>query len=455
MTTRKEYVAFTKFLLIALAFAFIYIFLFGNPRVSYDGWQYLSSAKAIITNTLPENYFWVRQPGYPIFIALSSLLSSSLWFLFGAQTFIFILAYTIFAFEARQYLPSMSIRRYLLLSLGNFAFMLVFIGGYFIVVAPQALTSAFLLLLTASLLHACRTIDTGKSTAITGKKKNLIFLFIFFPFMSVVGYGISTFIGMLPMGTLIVYLAIRFCTHIKKSNQSISGLVLRESKWLALIIVTFITCALSSILWQIYSSNMMSEPGFNMENLKDPFWGAGLTSYIKNILLDPSLLHYIPATFLALLMFIPNQGWNGAILERPLNNHSQNGDIGYGLFSANYGPCVVDPPQVLVVNNSFIHDFLWRNTCSFTNFDLPIMAYPLFFSTWVALCGVWIWIIFRRTSAFTLIASLPILLFLGTYSLFGGGIDRYGSPGYVIISFIALCWLDDKYGKRLQKYSRP
>ena len=453
MTRTKEYVAFIKFLFATLAFAYIYIYVFGNPRVSYDGWQYLSSAKAIITNTLPENFFWVRQPGYPLFIALASLLSSSLWFLFGAQTFIFISAYTIFAFEARKYFPSVLLVRYLLLAFGNFAFILFFIGGYFIIVTPQSITSSFLLLLTAGILRTYKTIDIGQATEIGNRKRSsVILLYIFFPFMSLVGYSILAFLGALPIVSLILLLAKHFYTSIRESHESIGVLAVRESKWLGLIFVTVILYVLSSTLWQIYSSRMMSDPGFNVANLKDPFWGSGLNSYIKNMLHDPTLFHYIPATFLALIMFIPNQGWNGAILERSINNHSQNGDVGYGLLSANYGPCVVDPPQVLAVDDDFIHDFLWRNTCSFTNFNLPILAYPLLFLIWITLCGVWIWTILRRESKFTLIASLPILLFLGIYSLFGGGIDRYGSSSYVIISFIAIYWLNDKYGSKLQKY---
>lgn len=438
MTRTKEYVAFIKFLFATLAFAYLYIYVFGNPRVSYDGWQYLSSAKAIITNTLPENYFWVRQPGYPLFIALASLLSSSLWFLFGAQTFIFISAYTIFAFEVRQYFPSVSLVRYLFLAFGNFTFILFFIGGYFIIVTPQAITSSFLLLLTAGILRTYKTINIGQATEIGNRKKSsLIFSYIFFPFMSLVGYSILSFLGALPIVSLILLLAKHFSTSIKESHESIGVLAVRESKWLGLIFVTIILYVLSSTLWQIYSSRMMSDPGFNFTNMKDPFWGSGLNSYIKNMLHDPTLLHYIPATFLALIMFIPNQGWNGAILERSINSHSQNGDVGYGLFSANYGPCVVDPPQVLAVNNDFIYDFLWRNTCSLTHLNLPILAYPFLFLIWITLCGVWIWIIFRRESEFTLIASLPILLFLGIYSLFGGGIDRYGSSSYPIIGFIS------------------
>jgi hypothetical protein len=31
--------------------------LLGNPRISYDGWQYISSAMAIRDGTLAENFF--------------------------------------------------------------------------------------------------------------------------------------------------------------------------------------------------------------------------------------------------------------------------------------------------------------------------------------------------------------------------------------------------------------
>ena len=162
MTKTREYFLFFWFFVCILALSLSYIYIFGNPRVSYDGWQYLSSAKAIITDTLPQNYFWVRQPGYSLFIALSSIISQSLWFVFGAQVFIFTLAYTFFVYECKRHLTKPSLREYFFLAFINFVFVLSFVGGYFIILTPQALTGAYLLLLTAGILRVWRFFESAE-----------------------------------------------------------------------------------------------------------------------------------------------------------------------------------------------------------------------------------------------------------------------------------------------------
>ena len=181
MSKTRESLLFIGFFVCILALSLSYIYIFGNPRVSYDGWQYLSSAKAIITDTLPQNYFWVRQPGYPLFIALSSIISQSLWFVFGAQVFIFTLAYTFFVYECKRHLTQPSLRAYFFLAFINFVFVLAFVGGYFIILTPQALTGAYLLLLTTGILRVWRFFGSAQMIEkIEGKISEVIFIYCFF-----------------------------------------------------------------------------------------------------------------------------------------------------------------------------------------------------------------------------------------------------------------------------------
>ncbi len=439
MTKSRKCYFFLGFFFCILTLSLCYIYIFGNPRVSYDGWQYLSSAKAIVTNTMPENYFWIRQPGYPLFIAFSSLISQSLWFLFGTQVFIFTLAYTVLVYECKDHLMKSSLRVYLLLSLINFAFILVFVGGYFVILTPQAITGAYLLLLTAGLLRSWRIFESTEITdSFRRKRTEVIFVYLFFPIMSVIGFCLSTFIGVLPIVCLLILLAISTRKYLKSPDHLNFKVLKTLPAWVLPIILSVFAFLSIFYLWQNFSTQSQNDMNFNESNLQDPFWGGGISSYITNIKLDPALLHYIPASFLALLMLIPNQGWNGVAVERTLNSHSQNGDIGFGLFSSNYGHCVSNPPDVLVVNNSFIMDFLWRDTCAFTGWNLPTIVFIPIFSLWVVLCGVWVANLFRGKDTFLRIASIPVLLFLGAYSIFGGGIDRYGSSAYPIISFLAI-----------------
>ena len=444
MTRNRDHLLFLRFFLGTLAFSIIYIYLLGNPRVSYDGWQYLSSAKAIMTSTLPENYFWVRQPGYPLFIAVSSLLSNSLWFLFGAQVLSFILAYTFFVYECKKYFTDLSKREFLLLASINFIFIFIFIGGYFIIVTPQAITGAFLLLLTAGILRVWRIFNSVESPErFSGKIFDSLFLYIFFPLMTVSGYCLSTFIGLLPILSLFLLLTLATYSNFKNPDCTTAQLFRGNFKWVSTIILSTLAFLSIFMLWQILFTHALNDIHFNKANLQDPFWGDGISSYLNNLRADPALLQYIPASFLALIMFIPNQGWNGVAVERSMNSHSQNGDIGFGLFSTNYGQCVLSPPEVLTVNNKFISNFLWQDTCAFTGFDLPLFAYLVVFPPWIAFCGVWIWSLFKRKHIVTYIVSIPVLIFLGVYSIFGGGIDRYGSSAYPIITFLSILTIYD------------
>jgi hypothetical protein len=446
VTRTRGYLLYFGFAFTALIFSLTYVYLFGNPRVSYDGWQYLASAKAIITNSLAENYFWVRQPGYPLFIALSSLISENLWFLFGAQVLCFILAYTYFIHECRRYFKRQSTQEYFALASINFAFLLVFIGGYFIIVTPQAITSAFLLILTGGVLRAWAFINSDSfDKAVEREKYNSIFLYLFFPLMSVLGFCLSSFIGILPIACLLLLLVLSVHSIHKKRDFRKIELLQINSKWLFLIILSSLAYLLAYTIWENFLTHALSDLRFNYENLQDPFWGQGVTSYFRNLYAEPTLLHYIPASFLALIMFIPNQGWNGITIQQSQNSHSQNGDIGFGLFSTNYGQCVSSPTEVLTVNQSFISNFLWRDTCSFTKIDLPLLLYPSIFLAWIALCSFWIWKLCSRRSAFTFVASAPILFFIGTYAVFGGGIDRYGSSAYPVISFLAIFSIYDSH----------
>ena len=455
MTRARGYLLYFGFAFTALIFSLTYVYLFGNPRVSYDGWQYLASAKAIIDNSLAENYFWVRQPGYPLFIALSSLISESLWFLFGAQALCFILAYTYFIHECRRFFKEQSTQEYFALASINFVFLLIFIGGYFIFVAPQAITSAFLLILTGGILRAW-ALMMSKNLDKTFERKNhsSIFLCLFFPMMSVVGFCLSSFIGILPIACLIFLLILSLNNGLKNRDFRKIESFRIISKWLFPIILSSLAYLLVYTIWENLLTHVLSDPNFNYENLKDPFWGQGFTSYFRNLYAQPTLLHYIPASFLALIMFIPNQGWNGIIIQHSQNGHSQNGDIGFGLFSTNYGHCVSSPPDVLTVNQSFISNFLWRETCSFTKIDLPLLLYPAVFLAWVALCSFWFWKLCSRENAFTFVASAPILFFIGTYTVFGGGIDRYGSSAYPVISFLAIFLIYDLFSSRKRNQSR-
>jgi len=273
MRESKQLLSFCLFFFCALSFSLFYVYIFGNPRVSYDGWQYLSSAKAIVTNTWPENYFWVRQPGYPLFIAFSSLISQSLWFVFGAQVFIFSLAYTVFVYECKRHLAKPSLREYLFLAFVNFVFVLVFIGGYFIILTPQALTGAYLLLLTSGLLRVWRIFKSAEIIEKFGRKMaEVIFVCLFFPVMSVIGFSLSIFIGVLPIVCLLILFAM--ATRQYRNSLDYRNSKIENTFFMWILPITFSVLIFFSVffLWQNFLTQALSHINFNKANLQDPFW---------------------------------------------------------------------------------------------------------------------------------------------------------------------------------------
>ena len=429
--------------LVLLFIGFSLTSLLGNPRISYDGWQYISSAMAIGDGTLAENFFWVRQPGYPFLINLSFSLGNSIWPLIWMQVFIFTASYTFFIWQARKYFLTLTGVKFVVVTSFAYFFIVVFLGGYNLAVLPQSITSSYLMIVVGVLLHFYRVFILGELRPYS----RVIGLFAF-PLLLIVGYSIAPILSYLVLFLHLVFVLFVITKFFREERTWKIRQVPLLSKYVAIgLILSLLSFVLFSLFWSIFSHQYINSPGFNLNQLKDPFWGIGLNDYFNNVKEDPQILHFVPASFLALLMLIPNLGWNGLVIEKPLSFHSQNADVGFGLFSTNYSNCTSFPGQVLAVDEKYIQGLGLQDSCSLANLDLPQLTFFPIMLVWLVICVYWLWnVIVLRKPIFILFSTVPVI-YLSSYALLGAGIDRYGSSVYPIIIVIALLdfsprWLD-------------
>lgn len=420
--------------LILFALGFGITLLLGNPRVSFDGWQYVSSALAFGDGSMAENFFWVRQPGYPFLINLSFYFGYSLWPLVFMQTFLFTASYVFLVWQVRRCFFDLSSRLLLIITTIGYLFILFFLGGYNIAVLPQSVTSAYLMVLVGILLHCYRVafqkqISTGSKVIVT----------LALPILLIIGFSINQILSYL---ILLFHFVITSICFAKRSwidrYLDTSKLYLLRSSLLTGFFLSSISLGLSYLAWKSFAQGFINSPAFNSNQLQDPFWDTGIANYFENLKRDPQILHFVPASFLALLMLIPNTGWNGIVIEKPSSFHSQNADVGFGLFSNNYSNCISFPEQVLAVNEDYVLGVGLQNSCSLTGLNLPQLVFFPIMLFWLSICLYWLWqVTIVRKPTMLLLSAVPIL-YLSSYAVLGGGIDRYGSSVYPIIIVIAM-----------------
>jgi hypothetical protein len=416
-------------------------FLFGNPRVSYDGWQYISSAKSLQDGSLAQNYFWVRQPGYPLLIDFSFSLYNSLWSLILLQVIIFTSSFIFLIWQIRSYFSSLPESRFLYTTLVTYVFLLFFLGGYNLSVLPQSITSSFLMILTGVLLRFNRLFTFGKVS-----HNSRSFQLLTFPFLVVVGFSISPILSYLVLGLemILIGFLIKGITR-RDTFAKIRNIPFTYSLLLMSFLLSIFSLFIVDFAWSSFSQKYISSPNFNLDQLRDPFWGTGLLDYFVNLKGDPQLLHYIPASLLSLLMLTPNTGWNGLVIEKPSSFHSQNADVGFGLFSNNYPQCVDFPGEVLAVNNVYLRGLELEKSCALTHFDLPQYLYLPILVVWFVLCVYWLYRIVIYREFKLLVMSIVPIIYLMAYALLGGGIDRYGSSIYPIVVITMSLWLSSNW----------
>jgi hypothetical protein len=98
-----------------------------NISITYDGYQYLVSAKVLFSNSMGELYQWIREPGYPFFLSIFYNLNFNYSAIIVFQSLLIALS-TIMAFSYFYLLSKNSLLKFLYFFSGLLSFVLVY--GY-------------------------------------------------------------------------------------------------------------------------------------------------------------------------------------------------------------------------------------------------------------------------------------------------------------------------------------
>jgi hypothetical protein len=388
------------------------LLMLSRPTVTYDGWQYISSGNSIFDGTFSSNYFFVRQPGYPLFVGACLRIIDSLWFLAFVQILINILSISYFANTASKLFSLKTINSKRNTKIVAMCLVWVFLGSYPSYVLAQNLFSPFILFFASFLIN-----DYLRQYKKLPRNK-LVKYDIYKVILLAISFLIAKEIFVIFFVSFILYT------------------ILLNQRWKSNLFL--ITVALSLVYVQNIAINNIKKTAsvsseYNQENKEDIFVTNNLLENLAGRLkIDPPYTQTISQAALANLDIVPTLGWDGITSSKykepghparvfAMNHILQNGQT-----------CNIFPWRgVIAVNFDYVSKYA---TCESvyisipTSFKLP--AYMLYLLLWPLILFVFIYSLFR--SKRIILGILPIAT-IATYSFFGAGISRYGSPIFPII----------------------
>ena len=175
--------------------------------ISYDGHEYIRSGFAILDGQMLAHYQWAREPGYPLFTALTLYIG-------GPQLLIFLQAAMIVLAVRMQWLAANSLlgRAALQISLISPVIAIVLVWGYAAAVLQQA---AILLAISAAMLGFARARTGGRSWPWLLAGSGILLALISAP----------VFLGLLAAAGVIVLVSLRGAAR----GRSVAGFLLMLS----------------------------------------------------------------------------------------------------------------------------------------------------------------------------------------------------------------------------------
>lgn len=403
---------------------------FVTPIVTYDGWQYISSGKSLFDGTYASNYFFVRQPLYPLFIGACLAIVDSLWFVIFMQYFINILCLTYFinlTLKDKRVLNSARSMTKVKICIHTFCW--IFLGSFPSYILAQNLFLPFFLMLTLYLFKT-KNLITKKESNIKNKTKHLNF---YIPCIFI----LTSFL--LAKEVFVITIVVFLSSILINKNFRLQSIL---SILLGLILVLFSSLYLNHIT--ITAKNSTS---FNQTNNQDPFANQDLFGNLKASLLNinPPYTQRAINSFGSLTDLTPTIGWNGLIVDIYKNPNHPMRTFGLNHILQFGQECNSFPETgVIAVNKEYLSD-------SYFNCFEPIIKVPQIVKGIAYLGYLILWplfVLFALSSKKQLLnIGLVAILFLFTYSLMGAGISRYGYPIYPVIILMAIANFNNNYGK--------
>lgn len=403
-----------------------------NPFLSFDAWQYLSSAKALPDRDgMAQHYFWLREPGIPFIIKIVTNDGARIWNFFIFQAAIYGLSFW-YAFRA-LWGPQYFVYRYVIL-LFNFFLTSSLLGGYMGTVGKEILTISLVLVFSALLM---KIIDERLRETVPYRKVLAIAL------ITILAIPISkpltiAFIFALFLMTLFQYWSMRKCP--------VKGLFAGNLMLLSISVILGIYILLSK-LWNNEIETALQNPKFNKSNLDNILWSFSASDYFSRLTSDVTLLQSIPTALLSIVGLGVNLGW---IIDRDsvIISPSQNADIGFGLLSTQYPRCNSSFPHGVVADSQYLSVEASSSLCGFTSLNVPWPVFYLIYLIWILVFIVFLfnlfgsWLLLRQARFIAFLTPALTLVFL--YAIAGGAIDRYGTP---LISVVVMMFCVSLYSR--------
>lgn len=385
--------------------------LFINPFISFDGWQYISSAKSLFNSgQMAQHYFWIREPGFPFLTKVFSLNGSFLWGVIASNLLLFMLSYFYFF---TQSIKSLTLNR----KAENYCLIISYVGSVTLVGGYAGNFGRDLLIISTNLFFSALSISVFKNQISRGFNSSKTLLCLTLLFSSTLSKPLSYAFA----ASFVLMIVGEYFTHGVK----------RKSLELFLYAITLVaSLILIPVYWRYELNKAIIDPLFNKQNFLDPFWDLSAGDILSRFTEDIVLVQSVPLALLSLLGVGSNIGWIFSRNDVQISP-SQNADIGYGLFAQHYPNCNSSKPHGFIANIEFLQEESEQALCGISTVDLPnVLFYPIYI--------LYIFVLIRLLLSLRTIASssgaICLIAHLGSASIYisffaisGGAIDRYGA----------------------------
>jgi hypothetical protein len=412
---------------LSAAFTVLWVLLFGNPRISVDGWQYLSSAKALIEGELNQHYFWVRTPGYPAFATLS-LGPGGFWALVLAQTLTWAAAWSFLAAEAAAaFRDQVAPRLFWTVQAVAGILMWCYLGGFVMWPLQQSLMVPVTLVITGLAVHDSRLAASRlRGSPPRGRTTARVVPWVT---LALVSYLITPLFLVAPLAGLAVSILASWRAGGRTRRALGPGLLA--------LAITVVTVAGVHAAWGVATERAVASPDFNQENLEDPFWEPSYINGIGSRILTRETYYpqEVAVSLTSLLDITQSRGWRGFISnEYRSDERNINYVFGTEPWDSSAPPCLDDTVatvEIITVDPTYVSEFRGDNVCAATPLNAPRFLGFLGWVSWMLLLAAAVLSLIRKPRLLSWAFVAPGGAVVIVYAILGGAIARYGAPAYL------------------------
>jgi hypothetical protein len=402
-------------------------------KVTVDGYTYLSSARSIFTNLSPTHYYWLREPGYPIFLrAIEVFFGSSDIAVTIGQAFLLASALTLSAYVAFRD-AAKSVPLWLIGAL-PVVFLSPQFFGYSSMILKQPLIGV-IVAVAAWFVIASLTVQRARSVIML-----LVIGLVVATLAPLVAFNLSYF-WLWPAFASSSILAGRKLKLLKISDGSNGRRTRSHCLAGGLVLLytgsSFFLSTLSEKIWDGYKADRSGSSTLLVD------WNYPSQSIIRERMTDPiGTLKALLDTTPQLLMLAPNDN-PGGVME---NDYLTWIQVQEPWNCGAYDDYVNEP---FTSFGSYIQRTCRSDQAVEIVRELHPQGKKLFQLSSIALLVSPVIFIFRRRWRSLLFVSVP-LWFVFNYGFHGGFVvDRYGHPvamlSYVTLLLLAQLFLADMY----------